>query len=426
MTDNETKRGNIRGLVFDSGGVLIRTVNPLPRRDLERRYGLSEGGVDALVFDNPLWREVQLGRLTSGEFWDQVGHALGLGTGQLAEFRQAFWAGDDLDHELVGLIGHLRTIGYRIGLLSNAPADFRDGVDRMMPDVFDTVVISGCEGLMKPDPDIFELALARLGLMAEETVFVDDFRVNVAAACDVGMKALRFVGLPPLRRDLQQLGVDVPDPEIDPLPDVRAVIFDWGGVLERSPDEGTFAWWEQWLNVAPGVLPGVLWGPECRLLEVGGMTMDEFGKHVADCLGLADVQAGLRFIEEFYTSDCLNEGVVAIVRALRQRYKVVLLTNAFPGQDAWIREQYGLELRAEFDLYVNSAEVGLRKPDPAIYRLVLDQLGIAPEQAVLVDDQLRNVDVARSVGMHTLQFVDPAFSLPQLAALLGHSIGVSG
>ena len=130
MVDSETMRSNIRGLIFDSGGVLIRTVNPRPRRDLERRYGLSEGGVDELVFDHPLWREVQLGRLAGDDFWDQVGQALGLSAGERAEFRQAFWAGDELDCEFVALIGQLRGMGYRTGLLSNAPADFREDSPR--------------------------------------------------------------------------------------------------------------------------------------------------------------------------------------------------------------------------------------------------------------------------------------------------------
>jgi hypothetical protein len=50
--------------------------------------------------------------------------------------------------------------------------------------------------------------------------------------------------------------------------------------------------------------------------------------------------------------------------------------------------------RAEFDLYVNSAEVGLAKPDPAIYQLTLDRLGVRPEEAIFIDDHVRNTDAA--------------------------------
>jgi len=63
----------------------------------------------------------------------------------------------------------------------------------------------------------------------------------------------------------------------------------------------------------------------------------------------------------------------------------------------------------------------MRKPDPAIFQRMLDQLDVAPEQAILVDDMLRNVDSARELGMHTVQFVDPDMSLRELEALLGDS-----
>ncbi|RLC92337.1 MAG: HAD family phosphatase, partial [Chloroflexi bacterium] len=137
-----------------------------------------------------------------------------------------------------------------------------------------------------------------------------------------------------------------------------------------------------------------------------------------------DAEAARHFVGEFYTGDRFNPEVVAAARALRGRYKVALLTNAFPGQDDMIRERFGLDVHTEFDVYVNSAYVGLRKPDPAIFHLTLEQLGVAPQQAVFLDDGLRNVDSARELGIHTVQFVDPATSLAELEALLGHSVSV--
>ena len=283
---------------------------------------------------------------------------------------------------------------------------------------FDVVVISSCEGLMKPDPAIYQLTLERLGVAAEEAVFVDDFRENVAAAQQVGLHATRFRGLTPLRQWLRGLGVPAPDPVLNPLPDVRAVIFDWGGVMERSPDDTYVAGWERRLALEPGTLPEVLWGKVWRQLEIGAITNDDFRQHIASQLGLPDAEAAGRFVEEFYTDDRFNPETVAAARALRGRYKVALLTNAFPGQDDLIREQFGLDVHTEFDVYVNSAYVGLRKPDPAIYHLTLDQLGVAPQQAVFLDDNLRNVDAARELGIHTVQFVDPETSLGELEALL--------
>lgn len=425
MTNVQMTNGEIRALIFDFGGVLMRTVNPLPRRELEQRLGLPPGGASEAVFGNPRWDDVQLGRIGSAEFWADVGRRLGLGAGELAEFRRAFWAGDRLDEELIALIRYLRGAGYRTALLSNASASLRQRMEQLgIADVFDVIVVSGCEGLVKPDPAIFELALRRLGVQAEEAVFVDDFRVNVAAARQVGLHAVRFRGLAPLRKWLKNLGVSVPGPALAPLPDVRAVIFDWGGVMERLPDETHIAEWERRLVLEPGTLPEVLWGEMWRQLEVGAITNDEFMQHIADRLGLPDAEAARHFVGEFYTGDRFNPEVVAAARALRDRYKVGLLTNAFPGQDDLIREQFGLDVYSEFDVYVNSAYVGLRKPDPAIFHLTLEQLGVAPQQAIFLDDMVYNVDSARELGIHTVQFVDPATSLAELEALLGHSVSV--
>jgi len=413
----------IRTIIFDFGGVLMRTTNPLPRRELEQRFRLPPGGASKVVFGSPPWDDVQLGRISNAEFWADVGQRLGLSAEESTEFRQAFWAGDRLDEELVTLIRHLRDGGYRTGLLSNAPADLYQYVEQLgIADVFDVVVISGCEGLAKPDPAIFELALARAGVAAGETVFVDDFRVNVAAARQVGLHATRFRGLAPLRKWLRGLGVSVPDPVLAALPDAHAVIFDWGGVVERLPDEAHIAEWGQRLALEQGTLSDVLWGEAWHQLSVGAITKDDYVQHIADHLCFPDAEAAGRFVEEFYAGDRFNPEVAAAVRALRGRYQVALLTNASPGQDDRIREQFGLDVHSEFDIYVNSAHVGLRKPDPAIFHLVLDQLGVAPQQAVFLDDMLYNVDSARELGIRTVQFVDPDTSLAELEALLGHAI----
>jgi epoxide hydrolase-like predicted phosphatase len=99
-----------------------------------------------------------------------------------------------------------------------------------------------------------------------------------------------------------------------------------------------------------------------------------------------------------------------------------LLSNAFPAQVETILDQYGIDVRAEFDVYVNSALVGLSKPDPSIYRLTLERLDVEPKQAVFLDDLVRNVDSAREVGIHAIQFVNPQTSLADLEALLGHPV----
>jgi epoxide hydrolase-like predicted phosphatase len=274
---------------------------------------------------------------------------------------------------------------------------------------------------MKPDPAIYELALQRLDVPAAEAVFVDDFPVNVAAAREAGLHAIHFRGMAPLRRSLEELGVTVPPLVLDPLPGIQAVIFDWGGVLERAPDAAHLAQWEQRLGLEPGLLARVLWREMGYQLETGEITREAYAQHVADRLELPDAAAGIRLVEQIFDNDWLYDEMVGAVRRLRRRYKVALLSNAFAEQAEWIQRLYGLDLRAEFDVYVNSALVGLRKPDWAIFRLTLEQLGVEAEQAVFIDDSLRNVDAAASLGLHALQCADPATTLAQLRRLLGEA-----
>ncbi|WP_308121947.1 HAD-IA family hydrolase [Actinotalea ferrariae] len=72
------------------------------------------------------------------------------------------------------------------------------------------VLVSGREGLAKPDPRIFELAVERFGLERQRTLFTDDSRVNVEAAARVGLRAELFTSHAALRRTVRALGVPVP------------------------------------------------------------------------------------------------------------------------------------------------------------------------------------------------------------------------
>jgi epoxide hydrolase-like predicted phosphatase len=425
MNDVETGP-TIRALIFDYGGVLMRTTDPTPRQTLEQRLGLEQGAVYEIVFGSPSWNELQLGRLSSAEFWTGVGERLGLDEQGVNDFRETFRAGDRLDEDLVALIRGLRDAqngGYRTALLSNAPAGLRRHLARQgVDDVFDEIVVSGCEGVMKPDAAIFERTLRRLDVLAEEALFVDDFRENVDAARRAGLRAIHFSGPAPLRRQLQAFGVDIPAPALTPLPDVRAVIFDWGGVIEPLTADAHNEAWARRLGVDLAVLAETLWGKAWRQLSVGGISSAAYYQEVAEGLGFPSAEEAERFAGEFYADKRLHLKVLEVARRLRDRYQVALLSNTWPGQVDHVRETFGVDLHAAFDVYVNSSDVGLRKPDPAIYHLTLDRLGVAPHQAVFIDDLIRNVDAAREVGIHAIQFVDPETSLATLEALLGEDV----
>ena len=93
--------------------------------------------------------------------------------------------------------------------------------------------------------------------------------------------------------------------------------------------------------------------------------------------------------------------MVAIARRLHKRYRTALLSNATPLLDRLLCD---LDLDDLFDAVINSSRVGLRKPDPAIYLLTLERLGLRAEECLFVDDKQRNTDVALALGMHAVTF----------------------
>jgi HAD superfamily hydrolase (TIGR01509 family) len=116
--------------------------------------------------------------------------------------------GATINEHVIGLIQELRGT-YDIGLLTNASAAFIAPLlaDHDLTALFDHVVVSGEVGYAKPDAEIFEVALERMGVVASEVVFIDDNQDNVDAAVALGITGLLFSGVTQLRQDLAQLNL---------------------------------------------------------------------------------------------------------------------------------------------------------------------------------------------------------------------------
>ena len=198
-------------------------------------------------------------------------------------------------------------------------------------------------------------------------------------------------------------------------PPIRAVCFDIGGVFFLWPHADFFARWEAELGLPAGELHSRLWhGPDIEAANVGEITAEEYCRRCAPRLGTdpARVQA---LIETAYTGEYLDEALAAYARTLRPRLRLAALTNTWSFGRALIGRSGIGDL---FDLIVSSAEEGVRKPDPRIFRLLLERLGITPAESAFVDDAPENVEAARSLGIHAIHFRSTAQAIAELDALL--------
>lgn len=184
----------LKAVIFDFGGVLVRTRSQRLRVQWEQRLGLARGEAEALVFGGESGTAAQCGRITDEAHWQWLNQRLGLSPEDLTRFREDFFAEDHLDGVLVAYVDKLRAAGFHLGLLSNAS----DIARRVFSETygvlprFDSVTISCEEGVMKPDPRIYRVALERAGALPAEAVFVDDVAANIEGARLVGMLGVHF------------------------------------------------------------------------------------------------------------------------------------------------------------------------------------------------------------------------------------------
>ena len=196
----------IRAVIWDMGGVLLRTEDYTPRERLAKRLGVKRADLEELVFWGESGSRAQLGEIDIDQHWENVRTELNLSSQGLIEFKNDFWNGDAVDFELIEYIRSLRP-RYKTGLLSNAFSNLRQVINEvwMIADAFDEMIISAEVGMVKPDERIYRLALGRLGVTAEEVVFIDDFARNIEGARLLNMPAIHFRSAQQARFELEQL-----------------------------------------------------------------------------------------------------------------------------------------------------------------------------------------------------------------------------
>ena len=197
---------------------------------------------------------------------------------------------------------------------------------------------------------------------------------------------------------------------------IQAVYFDLGGVILRTEDKsprtklaGRFG-----LDYA-GIEEIVFESDSGRRASTGAISETQHWRNVAQALKRPeDEWEQLR--DQFVGGDQLDVELLAFLRSLRPAIKVGLISNAWDGMRPWIGAH---QFDDVFDHMTISAELGIAKPQPGIYRHALEQLGIArPGQAAFFDDLPENVQGARDAGMQAFLFKGTPGAVAEIKRLI--------
>jgi epoxide hydrolase-like predicted phosphatase len=208
---------------------------------------------------------------------------------------------------------------------------------------------------------------------------------------------------------------------------IRAVIWDYGGVFSGSPFDA-MAGVAREMGVDPERYLEIVFGPYDRDTDHPWHRLER-GETALATARAEIIEIGRRDgidADPFHLFTAMGRGgggmrgeVVDVARELRASGlgSALVTNNALEFRDFWRRS---IPLDELFDHVIDSSEVGLRKPDPRIFELALERLGVDASSAVFLDDYAGNVDAARRVGIRGVLVTDAyGEALAELSRLLG-------
>ena len=194
----------IRAVIFDVGGVLSHHHNLAALDPWLDRLNLPAEQILHTVFGNEVGGRASRGQAAVAEIWAFANQTFGLSEDDLRALKADVWATQTWDTDLLDYIRSLKAT-YKTGIISDAwPNAWITNVP-ITDELFDVIVYSAEEGLLKPDPEIFHRALSRLDVKPAEAIFVDDTQRKVDGAVRVGMHGLLFTDSQAIKQQITEV-----------------------------------------------------------------------------------------------------------------------------------------------------------------------------------------------------------------------------
>jgi len=194
----------IKAIVFDFGGVIVNNTGDLTRRNFAEAYGVSIEVVNKAIGE--LVEDYQIGKINDDEFEEKFAKKVGK---QIPKNAVDLWTKNYWDRghitENVELVKELRAKGFKVVCLSNTIPPHVRCKRHEDVEIFDVVVLSCEVGMRKPDKEIYDYTLEKLGVGKEECVFIDDSEGFVNAAKKNGYKIILYESPEQLRTELNKL-----------------------------------------------------------------------------------------------------------------------------------------------------------------------------------------------------------------------------
>jgi putative hydrolase of the HAD superfamily len=189
---------SIKTILFDFGGVILKTPNLRWARRWQKLFGLQDHPEIAEMLANPndsqLVKDICLGKISEDDVWETVSEKWPIKPETFQRIRRRFFSKRKLNQKLIKFMGELQT-DYQVAILSNAGDRTRQVLveDYHLDRYVEAIIISAEEGVIKPDPRIYQIAMDRLRANPENTLFLDDSLENVLAGREFGFQAVQFI-----------------------------------------------------------------------------------------------------------------------------------------------------------------------------------------------------------------------------------------
>ena len=195
---------------------------------------------------------------------------------------------------------------------------------------------------------------------------------------------------------------------------IKAVIFDWGGVLIENPTEGILRYCREVLGIGTGCMLAA-YRKLIPYFQEGKISEQEFWKGLRRRTGAKGEMPASLWLEAFENSYVEKKDVFSVAHALHGKgCRTGILSNTEkPSRPIMERETYRI-----FDPLVLSWEVGSAKPQSRIFEVLIETLSMVPSEILLIDDVAANITAARELGLQGLLFTDAETLKADLAALL--------